>query len=473
MKKPTKTTVPKKPPLLAGYRCGDCGAFLVLEVGKRLPSKCSRCERTREPEHWRSLVCAPPAELVKIRSPYNPRRPLTEDEHAQLRASLSEPHACIQDLIINRRSTLTGWPRRSKPVIVGGNQRALVGHAMGLPLLPVVFVDLAKPDELTLNLRLNAIGSDFEPSGVRRVLDELETLGRKVGEVGFTPPRLEAVLAGLRENTEKIGRRSRAATDDDREELPENPVTEVGDLWELGDHRLVCANSLEGERIAEVIETGKVALVLTDPPYAIYGSASGLSSEITDDKIVRSFFRASLRACERVTRLFAHIYIFCDWRSWPSWWEEAKGLHVEPKNLIVWDKGGAGLGSNYANTYELIGFFSHMPAQTAMTGQRKSGQRPVFKSNVIRADRVTGAERMHNAAKPVPLLVELIENSTQKGELVADLFAGSGSTLLACEETGRRCVTADVDPKWCDVTVRRWERVTGRQATRVPQAAKP
>jgi DNA modification methylase/predicted nucleic acid-binding Zn-ribbon protein len=447
-------------PADVAHRCDRCGAFFA---GARLRA-CGRCGG----RIWREIPVMAPAELARIRAPYNPRKPMDDEMRAQLRASLLEPFGCIQDLVLNRRSPKFGWKKSDpRPVLVGGNQRALVGQEMGLAALPIVWVDVDRELELKLNLRLNAIGADFDPDGVKRVRDELESLGANVEEIGFTQAQLDAITAGLDADLERHKVRSRAATEDDREELPTDPVTQPGDVWECGLHRIVCANALEGDLVASVIPTNGADCVVTDPPYAIYGSASGLSSEITDDKIVRPFFRSALRAAERVTRLFGHIYIFCDWRSWPSWWEEAKGLHVEPKNLLVWDKGGAGLGSNYANTYELVGFFAHMPPTKAMAGQRKTGQRSVFKSNILRFDRVTGADRLHNAAKPVELLRELLDNSTEPGGTVVDLFLGSGSTLIAAEELGRRCLAADVDPKWCDVAVRRWERLTEKTAVRV------
>src|SRR5207237_245118 len=98
-----------------------------------------------------------------------------------------------------------------------------------------------------------------------------------------------------------------------------------------------------------VLEGKRAAMVFTDPPYAIYGSSSGLGADVTDDKIVRPFFRDVLAMAQRATSLFAHVYVCCDWRSWPSWWEVAKLTGLAPKNLVVWDKGGGGLGNNFAN----------------------------------------------------------------------------------------------------------------------------
>jgi DNA modification methylase len=190
---------------------------------------------------------------------------------------------------------------------------------------------------------------------------------------------------------------------------------------------------------------------------------------VSDDKMVRPFFAAALRAAQRVTRHFAHVYVCTDWRSWPSIWDAAKQTALEPKNLLVWDKGSSGLGNNYANTYELIGYFTHMPPQKTMSGHRETGQRAVLRPNVIRANRPVGEERLHNAAKPVDLIGEVLTLASDPGDLVADLFGGSGSVMIAAGNTDRRCRTMELDPGLCDVIVERWEKHTGHKAKRPPR----
>jgi DNA modification methylase len=232
---------------------------------------------------------------------------------------------------------------------------------------------------------------------------------------------------------------------------------------ELDAHRLVCGDMTDAEVRKALLGRSRADCVWTDPPYAIYGSSSGLAEDITDDKIARPFFQEILAASVSALKLFGHAYICCDWRSWASWWEMTKRTSLTPKNLIVWDKGSSGLGNNYANTYELVGFFARLPKQTAM-GNRKTGQRPVHSPNLMRFNRPTGDDRQHNAAKPVDLVQKMIELSTDVGGLVVDWFAGSGSTLIACERANRRCRLTEIDPRYCDVTVRRWQEYTGKSA---------
>jgi DNA modification methylase len=269
------------------------------------------------------------------------------------------------------------------------------------------------------------------------------------------------------------------SADDELERVPDppkEPKTKRGDVWVCGDHLLLCGDSLEAETEAW-IEKGTTACVLTDPPYAIYGSSSGVGSDVADDKMIRPFFAALGRRMRHALRLFGHGYVFCDWRSWDAVLAGMKASTLAAKNCIVWDKGDFGLGSMYRNCHEFVGFFVSQPERSSHYAKQATGQRMVTQPNVRRVNR-TGqggfesehepGQRFHNAAKPVQLLQWLLDNSTDEGDLVLDLFGGSGSTMLACERSKRRCRMVEVEPKWCDVIVARWEQLTVRKAERKP-----
>lgn len=254
-------------------------------------------------------------------------------------------------------------------------------------------------------------------------------------------------------------------------EVPKKAIAKRGDIWKLGDHVLYCADSTKIEEIRKALAKAsgapeRAACYLADPPYAIYGSSTGVSSEVTDDKIVRPFFEILLRNASEVLPTFGHAYVCCDWRTWPSIWETAKGSGLLPKNLIVWDKGGGGLGSCYAMTYETIGFFAKTPRRALMSSV-KSGQRTIRRPNMFRANRVSSSTRKHNAAKPVELFEELIKNSSDRGDVILDPFVGSGTTIVAAEQRERRCVALEIEPRFVDVAVERWQQISGHKATRV------
>lgn len=355
---------------------------------------------------------------------------------------------------------------RARPVIalpngmiVAGEQRWKARRRIGRDTCFVIFADLS-PDEATAwNTRDNNHAGDWDADA----LDELLPKDRapdRLAAMGFTVDTVDKLVKPAKRSH---GTRPGA---DDLPVLPDDPTTQPGDLIELGDHRLLCGDSTDAEDLERLLGNSQVDCVFTDPPYAIYGSSTGLASEVADDKMVRPFFREVMRAGARALKPFGHMYVCCDWRSWASWWEVAKNSGISPKNMIVWDKGGAGLGNNYANTHELILYAAAIPVRTVMT-KDESGQLAVLDSNVWKVPRVPSGEgREHNAQKPVELVTRAVRNSTEPGHRVLDLFAGSGTTMIACEEEGRACFTMEIDPKWCDVVVARWERTTGRKAVR-------
>ena len=230
----------------------------------------------------------------------------------------------------------------------------------------------------------------------------------------------------------------------------------VGDLIEIGPHRLLCEDSTVAENVTKLMDGKRGAMAFMDPPYAIFGSSTGIASDISDDNMVRPFFQAILQQTSLNVKPFAHCYYCCDWRSWASWWDMAKRTDLTVKNMIVWDK-GSGQGSMYTNTHELVAFLTKTPKEDAI-GRKKSGQRLITQhpANLIKQSRVVVEERHgHNAAKPVPLITRLLENSSDQGGIVVDLFLGAGSTMVACQELNRICYGMDLDPKWCQATIDR------------------
>jgi len=333
--------------------------------------------------------------------------------------------------------------------------------------IPVGVLDLS-PEEADIVLAtLDPLSSFAGAEGQRDANISKQKLTELVNANNIDNTRIKGLLDDI-QNKYGADEKSTILKKGVTELIPDLPsdandvYVEKGDLWALGEHKLFCGDSTNPDDVLKLTDGKTVDLVLTDPPYAIYGSSTGLSQDITDDKIVRPFFRDVLSVCEQVCAMYSRIYIFCDWRSYPSWWEMAKQVKIVSKNLIVWYKGGGGLGANYTNTYELVYFASKLPPQKVM-GQRKAGQKPVHKPNHITELRATGSDREHNAAKPVNLLKQLIDNSTDSGDTVLDLFMGSGSTLIACEEKNRKAVGMEIDPKYMQVTLERYKRLTGKE----------
>ena len=255
------------------------------------------------------------------------------------------------------------------------------------------------------------------------------------------------------------------STEDDYEvEIPEEPKAKLGDVYQLGKHRLMCGDSTDKETVEKLMDGAKADMVFTDPPYALFGNSTGVAG-ITDDKMTRPFFLAIFQRLKENTKLFGHIYACCDWHSAFSLQAMAKQAGLTEKNLCIWDKGDGGLGAMYQQCYEMVWFFANSPIATQTIGKKKAGERTVNgKPNIWRYSRETSGARVHNAQKPLKMVEFAIENSSDVDEAVLDLFGGSGTTLIASEETGRTCYMMELDPKYVDVIITRWEKYTGEKA---------
>lgn len=240
---------------------------------------------------------------------------------------------------------------------------------------------------------------------------------------------------------------------------PENTVTQPGDLWLLGNHRLLCGDSTNRENVERLLDGAKVDMVFTDPPYALFGNSTGVSG-VGDDKMIMPFFREIGKAIQRSVKTMGHVYVCHDWQTSATIKEAFDGL--TPKNLIVWRKATAGgLGSYYTKIYELIWLFANEP-ELGILGKNKVKARTINgTANIWDCPVVQATERDHNAQKPVQVITIAIDNSSDFGEKVLDLFGGSGTTMIACEQINRMCYTMEMEPKYCDVIVKRYIRTTG------------
>jgi DNA modification methylase len=380
-------------------------------------------------------------------------------------AALREVGAA-RSIVINERGIILAGEGTVKAAAKIGIRKLKVVDAAGDELVAVRRSGLSKKQQARLALfdnRTNEL-SEWNDEALRALAADGVDLAGGI----FTDDELAEMLPGAK----ILSGSSRAVVD---EIIPEVKRTTIqpGDLFELAAHRLLCGDCTKADDVSTLMGEEVANLMATDPPYAIYGSSTGIGSDIADDKMVRPFFLEILTLAKARVALFGHVYICCDWRSWPSWWEMSKRAELSPKNLIVWDKGNAGLGSSYANSYELVGFFAHLPRQTVMTSGQKAGQRQVHASNIWRGPRVTGTEREHNAQKPIELMKFLIENSSNKDDLVLEPFSGSGTTLIAAEQTGRRCYATEIDPRYVQMAINRWEKLTGKQAVKVGTEAAP
>ncbi len=249
--------------------------------------------------------------------------------------------------------------------------------------------------------------------------------------------------------------------------IPENvpSVAKLGHMWALGRHRLLCGDSTKIKDVERLMDGKKADMVFTDPPYALFGNSTGVAG-ITDDKMTRPFFLSIFNNARLVLKLFGHMYTCCDWHSAFSLQAMAKDANLTEKNLCIWDKGDGGIGGMYQQCYEMIWFHANSPLATTTVGKKKTGERTVNgRPNIWRHKREDNT--LHNAAKPVDMIINAIKASSDSGESVLDLFLGSGSTLIAAEKTDRICYGMELDPKYCDVIIKRYEEYSGNKAKKI------
>lgn len=352
--------------------------------------------------------------------------------------------------------------------LVGGHQRIDWLRRNNVAAVAVAVVDLDETRQRALVVGLNNPKSQGHfTDSLAGVLSQVAPIIPQVyDQIGLAALLSRSDVAA--HSRDRVNVDTGGDTDEEPDEKRKYPeLAHDGELWDLDGSRLLVGDSLRDENVRRVIAGLRIAAVLTDPPYAIYGSSTGVASDVADDKMIRPFFEAVWRIVHMVLPKFGHAYAFCDWRSWSALYEAGKRAEMSPKNMLVWDKGGGGLGSSYANTFELAAFFAKLPKQAAMKGDTETGQRTVNRPNILRFPKPAGDERLHNAAKNVDMLCELIANSTDDGDAVFDGFGGSGSTLIAAHKMGRRCAILEMEPKRADVILWRFEHVFGIKPTLV------
>jgi DNA modification methylase len=266
-------------------------------------------------------------------------------------------------------------------------------------------------------------------------------------------------------------------------EPPANPRTNKGDLWTLGRHRLLCGDARSAADVARLMDGRTADLIFTDPPYnvPIDGHVCGLgavrhrefafaSGEMSREEFT-AFLTETLSNAASVARDGAIAFVCMDWRHLREMQDAGERAFSEMKNLCVWNKSNAGMGSFYRSKHELVFVFKVGTApHTNSFGLGETGR---YRTNVWDYAGITsiGARRqeelaMHPTVKPVALVADALRDCTRRGEIVLDVLAGSGTTLIAAETCGRAARLIEYDPAYCDTIVRRWEAYTGKSATR-------
>lgn len=324
-------------------------------------------------------------------------------------------------------------------VIVAGHTRYKAAKKLGINTVPVIIADDLTDEQIkAFRLADNKVAEQAEWD-IDLLNEELE----EIFDIDMTDFGFEV----LEEEKE--------VEEDGYEPVkPKEPVTQKGDIWKMGGHVLLCGDSTCTTDVEKLMQGEKADMCFTDPPYGYeyQSNARNKSKKFdvieNDDKIL-DFFPNIQLVCN------GFVFVCTTWKVLDKWLPLFKRYH-ELTNMIIWNKGGGGIGDlkhTFSTDYEVI--------LCASNGKELTGKR-IGSVWTIKKD--SSSSYVHPTQKPVKLSEFAIRNTTERGDIVLDLFGGSGSTLIACEQMERKCRIMEYDPAYCDVIVDRWEKFTGNKA---------
>ena len=392
--------------------------------------------------------------------PGNPRI-MSEPEMAKLIRSIDE-FGLVEPLVV----------RRQDDTVIGGHQRLAAVRARGMTRVPVVYVDISEAQARALNLALNKIQGEWDLPKLGELLEELRDLPDLDETLsGFDDREIETLLAELERQQlpapwEESFDVAAEMLQAQRQAAPTR--VKLGETWQLGRHRLYCGDSLADGALERLLDGGRADLVLTDPPYGVgYRSTlakrgrrkKAIANDAVDD--FDAFLERALSAIKPMMKRGAVMYWFAGGGGGEP--VLAKALlaiaqHFTLLNTLVWDKVDPGLGWRWRRSWEAI--------IEASVGKPRVWNGGTEMRNVLRYAKAIPQSEGHPTPKAVALLEEIVKAAAPGRGVILDPFAGSGATLIAAERTERTCLAAELEPRYCDIVVARWEALTGARAQR-------
>jgi DNA modification methylase len=346
----------------------------------------------------------------------------------------------------------------SKAGIIAGHGRLLAARKLELTEVPVIVLDhLTETQKRAYIIADNqlAVNAGWDADLLRLELAALQEEDFDVSLIGFDDEELARLLAA-QDATEGL-------TDEDAiPALPETAVSATGDLWILDNHKLLVGDATDREQVVRLLAADAADLVFSDLPYNVdYEGYTEDRLKIKNDRMSDADFKRFLEAAFHSFRIAlkpgASLYI-CHSSSWQREFQNAlEAAGFEVRCQVIWAKNTFAWGfGRYKFQHEPI-FYCHVAGQKDPWYGDKS-------QSTLWEEKKPAANRLHPTMKPVELIERALLNSSKAGDVVADLFGGSGSTLIGCERRGRKARLMELDPKYCDVIVRRFQEYTGKQA---------
>ncbi len=327
-------------------------------------------------------------------------------------------------------------------VIVAGHTRYLAAKKLGLDEVPVTIADELTDTQIkAFRIADNKVAefAEWDNELLKLEFEDLENEGFDIELTGFNSEEIseiddDEILDGLTE-------------DDEAPSVESTSKTVLGDIWILGNHRLMCGSSIIIDNVDKLLDGEKIDLIFTDPPYNVgfNGTTSKFDIIKNDDLSTGDFNDFILEVCQTIRSIQCdNYYIFCNWKFYSILQQ-----NLDFKACIVWAKNYFGLGNGYRHQHEFCLFNGKIDAEV----KNESDLWEISKdSNYV-----------HPTQKPVELSLRAFKNHKNKIN-VLDLFGGSGSTLIGCEKTGRKCFVMELDEKYCDVIIKRWQNYSGKNA---------
>lgn len=382
-----------------------------------------------------------------IHADYNPRKDLKagDNEYEKIKRSIQE-FGYVEPVIVNQHGFEDG-----KYLIVGGHQRTKVLKDLGYEEIDCVVVDMDKQKEKALNIALNKITGEWDFDQLAVLMGELKLEDYDLELTGFDFSEAEQLLDSLKDDNEE--------PEEDEIEMPDNPITQKGDVWLLGKHRLMCGDSTDKETVEMLMDGKKANLIVTDPPYNVsyQGKTTDALTIQNDNMSDEQFYQFLLDSYTRMYEVAdagASIYVFHADSEGMNFRKAMIDAGFKLAQCCIWAKQAMVMGrQSYHWQHEPVLYGWKPTGAHYWNSDRKQ-------TTLWHFDRPFRNEH-HPTMKPVPLISYPIKNSSKMHDIVFDPFGGSGSTLIACQETDRVCYTMELDEKYADVIVNRYIAHTG------------
>ena len=371
---------------------------------------------------------------------YNPRKKLKkgDKEYEKIKQSLLK-FGYVDPIIVNEDLT-----------VIGGHQRLTVLKDLDYETAKCVIVNLPKEDEKALNIALNKITGQWDEALLADLLLDLQESDFNLDLTGFEPPEIDDILSNVHD---------KELSEDEfdvEEELKKPTVSRRGDIWQLGKHRVICGDSTKAETYKQLLDDRKANLVVTDPPYNVdvEETAGKILNDNMSDGDFYQFLLSMFTQVENHMEDDASIYVFHADTEGLNFRKAFKDAGFYLSGCCIWKKNSLVLGRS---PYQ----WQHEPC---LYGWKKKGKHQWFsdrkQTTIWEYDRPKSSKD-HPTMKPIQLMAYPIQNSSMRGTIVLDPFLGSGSTLIAADQTGRVCYGIELDEKFVDVIVKRYIEVTG------------